>query len=476
MGRINTVMQDMESFVYFRNAIYSSYGVYTAYKYIESSKTWYMYSEIAPEVIITYTIRKGTDEEIQFLSDKSDVDAWHPRKRIDVTDAELALTVNEHYNQHSTVLQTILKDLDGYHLNSVAQEHYNQSSDIFDTILKDLDGYTTQLFVNGLNNTISEHYEQHSRNIEDITKSLDGYSTDIGLDDIVLEHYNQHSNAIGTILKDLDGYIPSFEKGSANGVASLDAGGKIPAVQIPAIALPEVHVVADEAARSALSPQEGDEAIQIDDGYHYIYDGTEWLLRPGGRHSHDHYSEGDDEVIAQGLSSGSANEGQIMVADGNGGWNVEDNSPGSSVAAITHQMAFTRNGTFNNSYMSYYEHCISSNQSPAIVPWKSKLIGISFTNRNYSIDVDVEVLKADANNGTSPLTKVLDWELRDVRVASKTSFESNIVFNTGDKIAIYVRDKGTNPHDGVVVLYLQVAADATNGEYYENFYGYFNRC
>jgi hypothetical protein len=76
------------------------------------------------------------------------------------------------------------------------------------------------------------------------------------------------------------GAIPTAQKGVANGVATLDVGGKVPVSQIPATALPEVHVVLDEAARLALTVQEGDEAIQLDDGTHWIYDGTFWWERP----------------------------------------------------------------------------------------------------------------------------------------------------------------------------------------------------
>lgn len=72
----------------------------------------------------------------------------------------------------------------------------------------------------------------------------------------------------------------SANKGNPNGYPSLDGGGKIPVSQIPATALPEVHVVADAAARLALVVQEGDEAIQLDDGSHWIYDGTTWYERP----------------------------------------------------------------------------------------------------------------------------------------------------------------------------------------------------
>lgn len=76
--------------------------------------------------------------------------------------------------------------------------------------------------------------------------------------------------------------VTESEVGSANGVASLDSGGKIPASQIPAVALPQVYVVADSAARLALSPNEGDEAIQTDDGSNWIWDGSAWQVRPTG--------------------------------------------------------------------------------------------------------------------------------------------------------------------------------------------------
>lgn len=89
------------------------------------------------------------------------------------------------------------------------------------------------------------------------------------------------ASTASTALSNLGGQGIS-EKGNANGYAGLDGGGKVPVAQIPATALPEVHVVADETARLALTVQEGDEAIQTDDGSHWIYDGTTWFERPTG--------------------------------------------------------------------------------------------------------------------------------------------------------------------------------------------------
>lgn len=72
--------------------------------------------------------------------------------------------------------------------------------------------------------------------------------------------------------------ISTSEKGVALGVATLDASGLIPSAQIPALALVDVSVVADIAARDALVVQEGDIAYVTAEGKTYVYDGSTWIL------------------------------------------------------------------------------------------------------------------------------------------------------------------------------------------------------
>lgn len=74
--------------------------------------------------------------------------------------------------------------------------------------------------------------------------------------------------------------VANSSVGQPNGVAALDGGGKVPIAQIPAAAIPSMNVVADATARLALTVQEGDEAKQLDDGSHWIYDGTTWHMYP----------------------------------------------------------------------------------------------------------------------------------------------------------------------------------------------------
>jgi hypothetical protein len=60
------------------------------------------------------------------------------------------------------------------------------------------------------------------------------------------------------------GAIATTARGAVNGVASLDADGKVPSAQLPAIAITETYVVASEAAMLALTAQVGDLAIRTD--------------------------------------------------------------------------------------------------------------------------------------------------------------------------------------------------------------------
>lgn len=74
--------------------------------------------------------------------------------------------------------------------------------------------------------------------------------------------------------------IPLTQKAAPSGVASLDGTGKVPTAQLPALALTDVSVVADIAARDALTVEEGDVAVVLNAGAgqprSYIYDGAAW--------------------------------------------------------------------------------------------------------------------------------------------------------------------------------------------------------
>jgi hypothetical protein len=60
------------------------------------------------------------------------------------------------------------------------------------------------------------------------------------------------------------GSAATLTAGSANGVATLDSGGKIPSAQLPAIAITDTFVVVSQAAMLALTAETGDVAVRTD--------------------------------------------------------------------------------------------------------------------------------------------------------------------------------------------------------------------
>ena len=68
--------------------------------------------------------------------------------------------------------------------------------------------------------------------------------------------------------------IIGINAGVANGVATLDSGGKVPQSQIPAVAITNTFVVASQAAMLALTAEEGDVAVRTDLNKTYILAAT----------------------------------------------------------------------------------------------------------------------------------------------------------------------------------------------------------
>jgi hypothetical protein len=71
------------------------------------------------------------------------------------------------------------------------------------------------------------------------------------------------------------GTAATYDRGSANGVASLDAGGKVPTSQLPALAITDTFVVANQAAMLALTAETGDVAVRTDLNKSFILAGDD---------------------------------------------------------------------------------------------------------------------------------------------------------------------------------------------------------
>ncbi|WP_165500951.1 hypothetical protein [Lelliottia amnigena] len=99
-----------------------------------------------------------------------------------------------------------------------------------------------------------------------------------------------------------DGSVSLMQKGD---VAILDADGKIPVSMIPAVAIVEVFVVADQAEMLALDAQVGDVAKRTDLGFSFI-------LSADPASNASNWLQLNDDVLAQlGLSSGATEIGAL---------------------------------------------------------------------------------------------------------------------------------------------------------------------
>ncbi len=63
--------------------------------------------------------------------------------------------------------------------------------------------------------------------------------------------------------------------GAANGIATLDAGGKIAAGQVPPIAIRDTYVAATQVAMLALPVQKGDIVVRSDLSKTFVLQGTD---------------------------------------------------------------------------------------------------------------------------------------------------------------------------------------------------------
>jgi len=121
--------------------------------------------------------------------------------------------------------------------------------------------------------------------LEELQGDIDTNTTNIGTN---TTNIGTNTTDIGTNDTDITNLqndkIETSTKGAANGVAELDAGGKVPITQIPATAITSVDVVASEAAQIALTAEEGDVAKRTDEGIAYIHNGgtagdiTDWTI------------------------------------------------------------------------------------------------------------------------------------------------------------------------------------------------------
>ncbi len=125
---------------------------------------------------------------------------------------------------------------------------------------------------------------------------------------------------------------------------------------------------------------------------------------------------------------------------------------------------FLDNGSTGNEWLKLYGENIPSNQSPYIVPFNSRLVGITYTNKEGGVGSDIEIWVSSLGSGNAK-AKVFDWQRNNKRVGYKTDFDPYIEFDAGDKISLYNDDNGKNANDTVVTLYFQAINNDVDEEW-----------
>lgn len=187
-----------------------------------------------------------------------------------------------------------------------------------------------------------------------------------------------------------------------------------------------------------VAPEDGHYAIDSSDGKLKVYNETKsrWII----------LGDAEDVVFDNSSNGFISDNTQDAIEE------VKANSTSSII-----QATFQNNGTSSNIWLNHGESPIPSNNTPFIIPFDCKFVGISFSNDSSGVDLDVEVNISNFNNG-STIDKTFIYELRDVRDYIKTDINTNnanLILNAGDKAAVYLRDQGSNPNDPVVYLYFK---------------------
>jgi hypothetical protein len=89
---------------------------------------------------------------------------------------------------------------------------------------------------------------------------------------------SQVDSTVSGLQSDINSRIPNSQKGAVNGVATLNASGKLTTAQIPAITITDTFVVASEVAMLALIVETGDVAVRTDLSKSFILKGTDPTL------------------------------------------------------------------------------------------------------------------------------------------------------------------------------------------------------
>lgn len=136
---------------------------------------------------------------------------------------------------------------------------------------------------------------------------------------------------------------------------------------------------------------------------------------------------------------------------------------------------FSYAGTAKNRWLELYDG-ISSDKSPYIFPFKMKLIAMTTSTMRRGADFDIEFYYAPKyiDGGDAELKMIRD--VRDTRATvSRFPFTEDpqtlegLTYNFGDRLAIFLKDRGYDVKSPVISLYFVVMEDG--GDLWDDYSG-----
>ena len=179
----------------------------------------------------------------------------------------------------------------------------------------------------------------------------------------------------------------------------------------------------------------------------------------GGVYKSSVLTVSEDDVVKVKNATELNFEGGVTVVDEGCGKvtiTVSGDTPDDDCVGDLWQADFGNDGTSSNLWLNNNQYGIRSNQTSVPAVWKSKLVGISFSNRYAGVDQDFKIYASSEGDGHSPKTKIFEWQIRNCRVARKTNFSPDVIIEAGDKFGIFMSDQGKNPNDPRVTTYWKV--------------------
>lgn len=262
--------------------------------------------------------------------------------------------------------------------------------------------------------------------------------------------------------------ISSTEKGAVSGVATLDASGLIPITQLPPAALERLVIVADEAARFALTlstVQNGDTVKQTDTTLMYfVKDDTNLDSALG----YEAYTAGSASSVAWSGITGIPAPVSALTGTNTGDQTAATvaNTPAGSIAAITVQAAINEldtekaplaSPTFTGTVSGITSTMVGLGNVDNTSDATKNAAAVALTNKTIDVDLNtISNLEVD-----NLKTGVLDTDLSTVSASHDTIPSAKAVKDYVDTVAAAIIPGDINPTSFAAANNQVAAADVT---------------